>query len=329
MNLKKLILAVAVFLVLLVAAFLFIKPPPLPQIKLPNPNGYDDLVKAGEMFVGERPDCNFNNSDCIEDWKAFFEKNSEALKMVRIGLSRESRVPIDPTNTIRELSLLKLLAQILPAEGMVAEKGNRLDDAITSYLGVIRLSQQMHGGTAVYAPVSLAIESIGMQPLRNVVNTMTAEQRRRVITALTEMYSNRETFDEVMAMDKIWERQSSTLSDKIQSVRFFFSSRDVERKLNLMMKARQTRMGLMLIDLAVRNHETEQGSPPKTLHGLVPKYLPFLPKDNFSGNDFIYRPQSNGFQLYSIGYDGKDDGGKPLSDRTTAAKGDMLNTSPF
>ena len=52
MNLKKWTLAVAVFLVLLAAAFLFIKPPLLPQIKLPSPNGYGDLVKAGNMLEG-------------------------------------------------------------------------------------------------------------------------------------------------------------------------------------------------------------------------------------------------------------------------------------
>ena len=36
-----------------------------------------------------------------------------------------------------------------------------------------------------------------------------------------------------------------------------------------------------------------------------------VPTDPFSGKDFIYKPQGNGFVLYSVGENFKDDGAKP------------------
>ncbi|MEO6184583.1 MAG: hypothetical protein ABIP71_16065, partial [Verrucomicrobiota bacterium] len=160
MSLKKWILALAVFLVLLALAAFLLKPaPPLP-IKLPNPNGYDDLVAAMSLFVGQRPDCNFDNSECIDEWKSFFRINSDALKRVRIGLSRDSRVPISREIPLSERGAFLSLAQILMAEGDVADKEKRLDDSIASYLDLVRLSQQARGGAMSWALLSVAIEGL-------------------------------------------------------------------------------------------------------------------------------------------------------------------------
>ena len=317
---------------LVVVLFLSIKPSPLPPTKLPNPNGFDDLVKAGRMIAGQMPDCNFDNSKCVEDWKAFLEKNKSALELARVGLSRESRVPLNLTNSAFSSSgfgYFTVLAQVFQAEGQIAEKENRLDDAITSYVDMICLSEKRRGGAVIDMLGSLAWESMGVMPLQKIAAQMTAEQSQRVVTALTEMYSNRERFDEVMTTESAYNRRPTTLREKISILPYYFSSRDVPRKLRLSMKYRRARMGLLLVDLAVRNYEAEKGGLPQTLNELVPKYLPFLPKDDFSGNDFIYRPQTNGYLLYGVGSDGKDDGGKPLVGRGIDSPGDMLNDSHY
>jgi hypothetical protein len=41
----------------------------------------------------------------------------------------------------------------------------------------------------------------------------------------------------------------------------------------------------------------------------VPKYIAELPRDRFSGADYIYRLEGTGYVLYSVGYNGADDGG--------------------
>lgn len=66
-------------------------------------------------------------------------------------------------------------------------------------------------------------------------------------------------------------------------------------------------------------YKTENGAYPKTLAELTPKYLAEIPKDRFSDKDLIYKPEGDGYILYSVGEEGIDDGGKDAN-----AKGDDI-----
>jgi len=46
----------------------------------------------------------------------------------------------------------------------------------------------------------------------------------------------------------------------------------------------------------------------------VPAFLSSVPSDVFSGKAIVYRAQSDGYLLYSIGPNGKDDGGRSFDD---------------
>jgi hypothetical protein len=54
---------------------------------------------------------------------------------------------------------------------------------------------------------------------------------------------------------------------------------------------------------------------PAKLADLAPTYLQQVPKDMFTGNDLIYKPDANGFLLYSVGVNGRDDGGRSYTDQ--------------
>jgi len=53
---------------------------------------------------------------------------------------------------------------------------------------------------------------------------------------------------------------------------------------------------------------------PKALNALAPKYLPTIPQDLFSGKALIYRPTDDGYLLYSVGVNGKDEEGRSYDD---------------
>jgi hypothetical protein len=54
---------------------------------------------------------------------------------------------------------------------------------------------------------------------------------------------------------------------------------------------------------------------PARLDDLAPKYLPTVPGDLFSGKALIYRPAANdGYLFYSVGGNGRDDGGRSNDD---------------
>ena len=61
---------------------------------------------------------------------------------------------------------------------------------------------------------------------------------------------------------------------------------------------------------ALERHHLAHGRYPKTLQDLAPTALKSLPVDWMSGQPFRYRPTGDGrFELWSVGPDGKDDGG--------------------
>ena len=61
-------------------------------------------------------------------------------------------------------------------------------------------------------------------------------------------------------------------------------------------------------------YQRDHGRYPKKLDELAPKYVRAIPGDVFSGKPLIYRPNEKGYLLYSVGYNGKDDGGRSYDD---------------
>jgi len=73
--------------------------------------------------------------------------------------------------------------------------------------------------------------------------------------------------------------------------------------------------------LAVQRYRLATGNLPDTLADLVPTYLDAVPEDPFDGRTLRYEKLETGFVVYSIGEDGRDDGGKerlPTGERKEA-----------
>jgi hypothetical protein len=62
-------------------------------------------------------------------------------------------------------------------------------------------------------------------------------------------------------------------------------------------------------------YQRETGRYPDRLDALAPKYLKEVPPDLFSDGALIYRPSPNGYLLYSVGANGRDDGGHGFDDQ--------------
>ena len=68
------------------------------------------------------------------------------------------------------------------------------------------------------------------------------------------------------------------------------------------------------VAFALAAHRKAEGRYPAKLADLAPKYLATVPGDVFSGKELIYKPDENGYLLYSVGANGKDDGGQWYGD---------------
>ena len=72
----------------------------------------------------------------------------------------------------------------------------------------------------------------------------------------------------------------------------------------------QTAQQMAVAAIAIQRCVLRTGHAPSALSALVPDYLSSLPSDCMDGKPLRYRLQPNGgFMLYSVGEDGKDDGG--------------------
>ncbi len=83
---------------------------------------------------------------------------------------------------------------------------------------------------------------------------------------------------------------------------------------------------LVITEAAVRHYQGIHGSPPESLQVLVPDELSAVPADPFGTGPLKYRVADDSYQLYSVGGNGTDDGGRreTLFDAVHAGKGDLF-----
>jgi hypothetical protein len=90
-----------------------------------------------------------------------------------------------------------------------------------------------------------------------------------------------------------------------------------------------TQDSLLLTTLALQAYHATHHAYPATLAALAPSYLPTIPADPFGAGEALrYQRSESGYLLYSIGPDGKDNGGTPSSDgqRTSSTQQQMVTT---
>jgi hypothetical protein len=80
-----------------------------------------------------------------------------------------------------------------------------------------------------------------------------------------------------------------------------------------------TRLGF-----ALAAYRADHGAFPARLADLVPKYAAEIPKDLFADADLRYKLDGSGCLVYSVGSNGKDDGGKGHADRKDGEDWDDL-----
>ena len=61
--------------------------------------------------------------------------------------------------------------------------------------------------------------------------------------------------------------------------------------------------------LALSLYRSEHGAYPASLDALVPQYLPRRQTDALCGKPLNYKVRANGYLLYGVGGDGRDNGG--------------------
>jgi len=83
-----------------------------------------------------------------------------------------------------------------------------------------------------------------------------------------------------------------------------------------------TREQILKLMIALRSFSLEHGAYPDSLAGLKSYGIDTI--DEFSGKPLKYKRMGNGYLLYSVGSDGKDNGGAPLRIINDKSEGDIV-----
>jgi hypothetical protein len=293
-------LSILAFPFVLFFGFLVFMEEPVPPIApLPNPNGYDDLVKSGQMIKGDYGD--YDKASLIK-LRAFVSTNTEALALARSALNNQCGVPVQfskayLTNHIQDMIAFRGLAQALVCDGKLAEKENRFSDAANSYLDTVHLGTQItRGGTLVDEMLSVAVVSLGETQLESVVTNLDAITCRETAVTLETLFSQRQTWNQTMQQENAWSRRTfsgiegKTLRLYYKLVYYRTREQNHQRAIDTI-NSTQKKENQLIIDLAARAYELDKGRPPASAADLVPEYLKAVPQDPITGANTVYSPR--------------------------------------
>lgn len=328
--------AVLVLAIITVMAFIYGRTTPFPP--LPNPNGYDDFIQAGTLIqagalASGKIDDYRNLSQ--EELKALVAANAKALSLIRSGLEKSCAMPmqtylLNSAAMSGDLPLLKRSAQLLAAEGRLAELDGRLEDAARSYLDAIRFGNEIsRNGFVINRLVGIASSAIGSFPLAKLTPQLGCEQLKPVIAELDKLDQASVTWSEVRRAENIFMRHELRKQpNPFMMVPSWWQARKSIQTAESVHHRAVSRVRLLETELALCCYRAEHGAPPAQLTQLVPQYLQRVPQDPFGRQPLIYRAQGTNWLLYSIGPDGVDDGGSPAG-RRISGKGDLLFDSSW
>jgi len=317
------------------------RPPARPP--LPNPNGYDDFLKAATLLTGDLRGVGALGHDGLQ---AVVSTNSESLRLLRLGLTRQCALAPESALTnvpaiLSQLAGLQRLAYLLEAEGRLRESDDRLADAAQSYVDAIHFGNEMsRGGFIISRNVGILCEMIGGTALSRLVPKLNPEAARRVIAELEQIDTAGVTWDEVRRNESSFARYEYKFARQQLGGWFNAIPLTMTRWVDAWRGRKQAEMRdrqlaahvrLLTADLALRCYESEQRRAPTGLEQLVPQYLQRVPSDPFSGRPMIYRPQGTNWLLYSVGPDSVDDGGQRVGAWVSGAvpRGDLFYDSPY
>jgi hypothetical protein len=315
-------------LVMLIAAiplgllWKLLHPRPIPERRLPRPNAYDDFVAAGKAFNAS-PILNTTlEPTSTAQLAAEVAKYASVFDRVEGALELPCEVPLMPFGTnwpfdlpFRNVQTIRGVARAVNCKAELAQQqGNFRDAALVSVQNMRLGVASARGGIVPHYLVGIAIEGIGQHALYQAASHLDAQSCDEVLRALEEIDETREPAEVLLARDRIYCENAwgwyghllLTLDDIVDDHPGYWATKQAASR------STATRR-LLMLELALRQYQLEQGARPDRLESLVPSYISHIPIDPYDAQHrpLRYVPTVGGFLLYSVGYDGDDDGGRP------------------
>ena len=290
-------------------------PRPMPDTVVLNPNGYDDLIRAGKLLSAvTAPD--FDNVTQSQ-LKAYVAQCGGVYGAVHDALARRCQAPLrwddkDGHELMAAIDALRNVARALYGQGKLAASEGRRADAIAAYLDNIRLGQaSQRGGLYIDLMVGIVCEGMGDSGIADLRKSLSAGECKALLPTLRELFNKPLPLAECAAREAAWTDRTWGWQGRLMAlISEMTGPLDSVRKVGYLCDRMLVERRLLICDLAIRAYSLEHGRNPAKLGDLVPGYLPEVPKDPFGGGPFVYRLTPTGYELHSSGID--EATGKPL-----------------
>ncbi|HEY2412499.1 MAG TPA: hypothetical protein VGI40_09670, partial [Pirellulaceae bacterium] len=246
-------------------------------------------------------------------------------------LDAPNAVPYDPATDATaacdgHIQAWRTLIRSLQAEAKVTATAQEYDRSARLSLAIVRTADMLsRGGVDFDVSLGCAVRRIGYAELMNVIDRLSKEELQNVLAVLQQSRNGREEISASLARQADFNEQVYGWHNRYEhaasrdyfdwnkqwprTVEIHNSRSELELTTNVLLEAHTT----------VRLFQHDRGRLPESLDELVPAYLSSPPADpnlvpfryrivgkEIAGKEF----ESQNFVLYSVGWDGRDDGGK-------------------
>ena len=270
--------------------------------KLPNPNGYDDLIRAGSLAKGDWQHTNMARPD-LAAFRSLVEANKAALDLARVGLGRECVVPIENTlegvgKHIESVRPIFQLSRLFQAEGIVLEADCRFLDASKSYRDKLALGQAItQGAMGNDLQIGSVFQTQAVAGLRRLRDRLPIGEIPAILRELEALDERRVSLKDV---DDRWLAWYQGAHNPFMRAKYRWNGLDKVGRAGEMSMARQGReraargLRFLLAELAIHAYHEDRKSWPRSLGDLVPTYLASSPLDPVTGLPIDYPVNSSG-----------------------------------
>ncbi len=264
--------------------------------ELPNPNGYDYFVKAGESLAGMWTNRSYRSLSPAE-LQGYLSANHASLELVREGLRHRSQSRWEyGTNHLHRMfgqwSQFRKMGGLLVGAGWLAELEGKPAAAADCYLDAMTFGQERsRGGLFTERLVGTAIEAQALDALKPLAPHLDVIGTRKVFERLTQLDASHDTFAATAAAEDDWVSHSFPPWQRLMGAlhpRMRKELREHRRQIEERINMHQASRRRAIVEAAARLFELVKGRRPKSYADLVPTYLPAAPLDPTTGKEIAH-----------------------------------------
>jgi len=296
---------------LLVAYVRMTIPPQVDVQTYAGPNNYDEILAATRLTP--------TAANAIDDTPsgARYDRLLAVLEKpgyVPFNLDRDSNHEYI-NSKFAEPQRIRSLAMNLGAEAENAAASENYDESARYALASVQIGNSTsRGGLYIHFLVGTAIQGIGMSGISDVREDVSDGQAAWLIRQLEHIEQSREPVEAMIAREVALSDRMYGWAHRLQLTSYWLLGREDPEPVASIVPGVEKRCAairrLLIADLAIRRFQSKYGRAPLDLEELTPEFMTSVPLDPFSGRPLVYAQSADGPIVYSVGHDGRDDGGR-------------------